>query len=279
MRFRSLKRFSVVALSFASMGALLAFQKPFREYYSEEGYNNFPKPPDYQDKTDFVFARMMYPQGNWGIFGGLWRFNYKEGNSAWTNDYPRSDRHFVLALRRLTRIDVRSVEQAVDPFDGDEIFNWPFLYCAGPDQWNFTEDQYAKIREYLARGGFILGDDFWGASDWAYFERNMRHLFPGRQIVEIPNADPIFHSVFDLEQRYQVSGEWSLYSGVPYLNGGRDPHWRAIYDGKNRITLTVLFNHDTGDSWEWADDPRYPERYSALGIREGVNYIVYAMTH
>ena len=28
---------------------------------------------------------------------------------------------------------------------------------------------------------------------------------------------------------------------------------------------------DLGDSWEWADSPRYPEKYSALGIRIGVN--------
>lgn len=266
------------ALAVVCAVALFAFQKPFREYYSEEGYNNFPKPPDYQVPADFVFARMMYPQGPWGIFAFLYRNNWREGDSAWTNDYPRSDRHFVLALRRLTRIDVRSVEQAVDPFDGDEIFNWPFLYCAGPDQWNFTADQYAKVREYLARGGFILGDDFWGASDWAYFERNMARLFPGKPIVEIPNSDAIFHTVFDLDHRYQVSGQWSL-GGLPYLNGGSDPHWRAIYDDKQRISFAVLFNHDTGDSWEWADDPAYPERYSALGIRTGVNYIVYAMTH
>jgi hypothetical protein len=33
------------------------------------------------------------------------------------------------------------------------------------------------------------------------------------------------------------------------------------------------------DSWEHADNPKYPEKYSALGIRIGVNYIVYAMTH
>jgi hypothetical protein len=267
-----------VALGLVLAGGLYAFQKPFREYLSEEGYNDFPKPDDYRDETEFVFARMMYPQGNWGIFGRLWRYNYKEGNSAWTNDYPRSDRHFVLALRRLTRVNVRSVEQAVDPFDGDEIFNWPWLYCAGPDQWNFTAEQYAKIREYLARGGFILGDDFWGDSDWYYFEQNMARLFPGRPIVEIENKDPIFHTVYDLTERYQVSGQWSL-RGLPYLNGGAVPHWRAIYDDKGRILIAVLFNHDTGDSWEWADDPSYPERYSALGIRTGVNYVMYGLTH
>ena len=105
-----MKRLGIIAIGLATVGGLYAFQQPFREYISQEGYNDFPKPPDYQDKTDFVFARMMYPQGNWGIFGGLWRYNYKEGNSAWTNDYPRSDRHLSQAVRRLTRIDARSVE-------------------------------------------------------------------------------------------------------------------------------------------------------------------------
>ena len=28
-----------------------------------------------------------------------------------------------------------------------------------------------------------------------------------------------------------------------------------------------------------ADDPGYPERFSALGIRLGVNYVVYSMSH
>ena len=267
-----------VAIGLVVVSGLYAFQKPFQEYFSEEGYNNFPLPPDYREQTEFVFARMMYPQGNWGIFGRLWRFDWRKGNSAWTNDYPRSDRHFTLALRRLSRVQVRSVEQAVDPFDGDDVFNWPFLYCAGPDQWNFTDEQYARVREYLNRGGFILGDDFWGSSDWAYFERNMSRLFPGKPIVEIENSDPIFHAVFDLDDRFQVSGAWSI-GGRPYLSDGIDPHWRALYDDKRRIQFAVLFNHDTGDSWEWADEPRYPERYSALGIRTGVNYVVYALTH
>jgi hypothetical protein len=34
-----------------------------------------------------------------------------------------------------------------------------------------------------------------------------------------------------------------------------------------------------GDSWEWADAPTYPAESAALGIRIGIDYIVYAMTH
>jgi hypothetical protein len=60
---------------------------------------------------------------------------------------------------------------------------------------------------------------------------------------------------------------------------GTTPGWRGIYDDKHRLIVTITFNNDVGDSWEYADDPYYPEKYSALGIRLGVNDVVYAMTH
>jgi hypothetical protein len=66
---------------------------------------------------------------------------------------------------------------------------------------------------------------------------------------------------------------------VTYENGGTVPHWRGIYDDKGRLMVAICFNMDLGDAWEWADDPRYPEKFSALAIRTGVNYVTYAMTH
>src|SRR5579862_3474278 len=95
----------------ALLGALDAFQRPFREYPGIE-YNNFPLPADYQEKTEWAFARLMYPQARGGFgFRGRGRDNWTEGYSMWTQDYPRADRHFSQALRRLTRIHARSVEQ------------------------------------------------------------------------------------------------------------------------------------------------------------------------
>ena len=58
------------------------------------------------------------------------------------------------------------------------------------------------------------------------------------------------------------------------------PHWQAVFDDKPRVLVAICFNNDLGDSWEFADEPSYPEKYSALGIRMGVNYyVLYAMTH
>jgi hypothetical protein len=269
------------------VGALLSFAAvtevhlPFREYPGVE-YNDFPLPADFQERTEFAFARLMYPPSPTARFdrsgsrrgGTAWKLGY----SSWTQDYPRADRHFMSALRRLTRLHVRSVEQPVDLDDGDE-FDWPWLYAVRPGEWKLTDSQAKALREYLLRGGFFMADDFWGTEEWLVFMNSLRKVFPDRTPVDLPNNDQIFHTVYDLDDRYQVPGAWGLYSGRPYQNDGAVPYWRGIYDDRGRLMVAIVMNSDLGDSWEFADDPDYPEKYSALGIRTGVNYIVYAMTH
>ncbi len=261
-------------------GALAAFQLPWREYPALE-HNSFPVPKDYDQKTDFVFARLMFPATPYARFdraGSRWA----QGNSTWTQDYPAADRHFMLALNRLTLVNGRSVEQAVNLDEGDDVYNYPFLYAVRPGEWQLTDSQAAKMRDFIDRGGFFLCDDFWGTSEWDVFMESMRRVFPEAEVVDIPDEDQFFHSVFDLTERYQIPGAWGVY-GRGYQNDGSTPYWRAIYqpvqDGQRRIVAIMIPNSDLGDSWEYADQPSYPEKYSRLGLRLGINAVVYAMTH
>ena len=175
-------------------GAIYAIQ-PFREYPGVE-YSNFPIPPDFQEKTEWVFARLMYPPVNRYYGGFEFLGDWRQGASNWTMDYPRSDRHFSAALRRLTRVHARSAEQPVN-----------------------------------------------------------------------------------LDDRYQVPGAQFLETHQLWEKDGKIPHWRGIYDDKGRLMVAICFDMDLGDSWEHADNPQYPEKFSALGIRIGVDYVIYAMTH
>jgi hypothetical protein len=284
-------RTSAWALGGALMlvSSVAAFQMPFRVYVSMEGYDNIPLPPDYQEKSEWVFARLMYPPNPYAHFaagGRRFASDWRQGGTSWTQDYPRADRHFAQALRRLTRVNVRSVEQPVNLEDGDDVFNWPWLAAGEMGSWLLTDAQAAKLRDYLLRGGFLYLDDFWGPDEWADFDQEMKRVFPDREIVEIDNKDQIFHSVYDLDDRYQILGQWSLNGrggfgggGMSYRVNGTHAEWKGIYDDHNRLMVAMSFNSDVGDSWEWADDPRYPERYSALGIRIGVNYVTYDLTH
>src|SRR6266436_2930765 len=258
---------------------LYAFQRPFRVYPSMEPYDDIQLPPDWQEKAEWVQSRLMYPQHPNALFA---RYRYgpmdwREGGTSWTQDYPRADRHFATALRRLTRVHVRSVEQPVNLDDGDDVFNWPWIYATHEGEWALTDSQVVKLRDYLLRGGFFMADDFHGTVEWAGFEEGIKRVFPDRPIVEIENSDPIFHTVYDLDDRFQIVGRAFLWRG--YKNDGLGGHWRGIFDDTGRIMVAISFNSDTGDAWEWADDASYPERFSGLAMRMGVNYVVYAMTH
>lgn len=274
------KRLKWFACGLIGLSAVSAFQRPFRQFEGVEySIGDVPLPADYREKTEWAFARLMYPPGP--LNGYRYRdLDWHTGVSLWTQDFPRADRHFSLAVRRLTRIHVRSVEQPVNLDEGD-AYDWPWLYAVQVGEWGLTGVQGQELREYLLRGGFFMADDFHGNAEWAEFESRIRKALPEFPIREIDDDDPIFHTVYDLDQRIQVPGEAHLRAGYKSNNGpsSRGAHWRGIYDDKGRIIVAILYNSDIGDAWEWADDPRYPQEMAALAIRIGVNYVVYAMTH
>ena len=260
------------------LGALYASQRPFREFPGVE-YFSFERPADWEEKTEFAFARLMFPGGWNDGYRGRFDGDYHKGLTLWTQDFPRADRHFSLALRRLTKIHVRSVEQVVDLDEGD-AYDWPWLYAVQVGEWGLTDRQAAEMRDYLLRGGFFMADDLHGRTEWGVFEERIKKVFPDRPIVEIPDGDAIFHTVYDLDDRFQIPGAAHLRAGCKLCeDGGVGAHWRGIYDDKGRIMVAISYNSDIGDAWEYADDPSYPLKFSQLAIRIGVNYIVYAMTH
>jgi hypothetical protein len=266
-------------------------QDPFREYPAWE-YNNFPLPHDHLVPGEWTFARLMYPTSpvyvDWQSTANQ-QYDWHDGNTNWTIDYPRSDRHLAQAVRRLTRIDGKSAEQPINLEADDDVFNYPWLYAVEVGHWELTEQMVVKFREFLDRGGFFMCDDFHGTKEWEVFIHCMKRIIPDRQIVDIPLDDPINHTVYDINERYQIPG--AQFEDPPYSicekcrtnprwgTGGDDPHFRGIYDDHGRLIAVMTHDNDLGDSWENADDPKYPEKFSWLGMRIGINYIVYAMTH
>jgi uncharacterized protein DUF4159 len=274
---------TAVASALLAMATLLTqsashAEREFRVYMSLETQADVDLPADYQVPGEFVVGRLMFPN-SYGFrrfgFGGDWT----QGGTAWAVDYPRADRTFARLLRRLTRINVRSVEQPINLDDGDDVYDWPFLMVGLPGMWALTDDQVTKLREYLLRGGFLLCDSFFGTQEWAGFVDGMHRVFPDRPIVELADDHPLFHTVYDLTVRTQVPNMNALLGGVPYRADGRVPHWRAILDDTGRVMVAIAFNNDLGDSWQWADDPEYPQAAASVGMRMGVNFAVYAMTH
>jgi hypothetical protein len=192
-----------IGLLLAGWGALLA-QKPFKQYRITIEHDDFPLPADWDEPTEWVFARLKYrdPQ------------RVQNGDSYyWTMDYPQGDRHFVTGLKRLTLVDVRSVEQVVELDGTDDVYNWPFMYGVEVGHIDFTEENAAQLRKYLLRGGFLMVDDFHGEYEWDQFAFAMSLVFPDKPIVDLDQKDMIFHTASDVNQLMQIPS-------AQYINTG-----------------------------------------------------------
>src|SRR5437016_2503753 len=121
MRLRVILAAAFLALVVGGAVALEA-QRPFKEYPGIE-YTDFPLPNDWNQKFEWTRARLRYP-------------DIIRRTIYWTMDYPRSDRHLLEGVRRLTRINSRSVEQVVDLDGSDDIYNWPIVYAVEVGLWN-----------------------------------------------------------------------------------------------------------------------------------------------
>jgi hypothetical protein len=234
--------------------------------YEREMQTPIDDPPGAWDPAEFAFARLRYRA-------------YRRGGpyQRWGIDANRAERLFMQGVRRLTRIDARSVEEIVD-IDSDSIYDWPFLYAVAVGDWVLSEPQAARLRAWFERGGFLMVDDFHAEREWEQFMNGVRSILPGRAVIDLEDDHPIFHTVYDLSKRVRVPGYNVVFSGG-VERGGVDPRWRAVVDDKGRVLIAICFNMDLGDAWEFADDPQYPEQYASMAFRMGVNYILYAFTH
>ena len=270
----------------AALGVLLAVpvcapaQKAWREYPNIEGDSTYATALPPLTQAEVVVGRLMFPQAYSGRAWGTGLGDWRAGGTAWTVDYPEGDRRFADLLGRLTTIDVRLVEQPVSLDDGDDVFYWPLLISGLVGAWDLTDEQAAKLREYLLRGGFLLCDSFYGTTEWEGFEAGMRRVFPDRRIVDLPPSHPIFHAVYDLTELPQVPTYQHLRNGAGgYRNNGATPYWRAVLDDDGRVMVMIAYNNDIADGWQRADDVGYPQESANLAISLGVNFAVYALTH
>lgn len=255
-------------------GSAFAFQRFYRDLspynrwskYEPEMQDPVDDPPDGKVPAEFAFARLRYRSPRDG-------YRY----SRWGVDANKSDRLFMQAIRRLSRVQTKSIEEIVD-VDDDAVYDWPFLYAVGAGDWVLSPAQAQRLKNFFDRGGFLMVDDIHNEIEWGDFMAGIQMMYPDAQAIELADDEPIFHTVYDLTHRFQISG-YNIVRGQPYERGGIVPHWRAILDGQGRVIVAGCHNMDLGDAWEFADAPEYPEKLSSMAFRVGVNYLVYDMTH
>ena len=223
------------------------------------------------DGSEFVFARLAYGSGMAG---------YGRRGQSWRTDWPAADEKFMFGIDRLSNIrivldDYISV-RIMDP----ALFSYPFVYAVEVGHMELTQPEADQLREYMLRGGTLVVDDFWGTREWESFARNVRKIFPDKEVEQIPMSHPIFHTFYDIDHIMQIPNIRNGQSGYQtHERDGYVPYCLGIFDDDRRPMMVVNYNTDLGDAWEWADDPYYPNEFSGMAYRMGINFIIYSMTH
>tara|TARA_B110000438_G_C15740510_1_gene618239 strand:- start:439 stop:1083 length:645 start_codon:yes stop_codon:yes gene_type:complete len=190
------------------------------------------------------------------------RIHYS-GGGDWYSD-PSSLPNLLTYVDKHTPISVYPEEFKVKLTD-ENINQYPYLYLTGHGNIRFTNDEVISLRTILMDGGFLHADDNYGMDE--SFRREIKRVFPNKNLVPLPHDHAIFHSYF------------SLPNGLPKVHehDNQPPQALALFE-EDRILLLYTYESDLGDGWEDAsvhEDP-WPIRESALKM--GVNIIYFTMT-
>lgn len=185
-----------------------------------------------------------------------------DGGGDWYSD-PTSLPNLLKFLQQETGIPAAAREAVVEPSD-QAIFNYPYLYMTGHGRITFSEEDAANLRRHLTSGGFLHVDDNYGLNE--HFRREIKKVFPDRELQEVPFSHPIYHCHFDFP------------NGPPKIHehDGKPPQGFGIFD-HGRLVVYYTYESDLGDGWEDPDVHGDPEEVRLQALKMGVNIIVYAL--
>jgi len=117
---------------------------------------------------------------------------YKGGGDWYAN--PTSLPNLISFCNQNLNTKINPKPQTVDVGSPD-IFQFPLLYMTGHGNVFFTDDEAENLRNYLLSGGFLHIDDNYGMEP--YLKKELKKVFPEKELVELPANHPIFNSVYN----------------------------------------------------------------------------------
>ncbi len=190
------------------------------------------------------------------------RLKYR-GGGDWYND-PSIIPNLAQEINKRTKVKVNTSETILSLSD-EELFRYPFLFLTGHGNIKLSKDESKVLRIYLTNGGFLYADDDYGMDEG--FRREMKKVFPDKELIEVPYDHPIYHSFYDLDALPKI-----------HKHDGGVPRGFGMFD-KGRMVL--FYTYETNISDGWADPEIHndsPEKREQAFMM-GVNIFLYALTH
>lgn len=184
------------------------------------------------------------------------------GGGDWYND-PSCIPNLLAFIKQHANINVAKDEVQVSIMDED-FFSYPILFMTGHGRVAFTAKEVERLRTYLTHGGFLYADDDYGMDE--HFKREMRKVFPDKELVEIPFSHGIFHNQFEFP------------NGMPKIHehdGGPPVGLGYFHNGR----LVVFYSLATNISDGWADPSVHGDtpNIREMALKMGMNIIVFAL--
>ena len=187
------------------------------------------------------------------------------GGSDWYND-PSSEINMLKYIRQHTNIDIEAKSEEVVDAGSEKLFSYPFVYMTGHGNVSFTEVELRNIRKYILNGGFLYVDDDYGLDK--AFRREVKKLFPDKELIELPFSHGIYHAHFDFP------------NGLPKIH----EHDKQVPQGfglfhEGRLALFYTYECNLGDGWADREVHNDPESVREKAFQMGTNIIVWALTN
>ncbi len=192
--------------------------------------------------------------------------------SGWEFDYPAMERNFMTIVKDLTTLRPHVAESNVHDMDDPELARYSIAYLSEPGNWVPNPSEALGLRTWLAKGGFLIVDDFYGGQ-WANFERSMKQVLPEARIVKLDVTHPIFDSFFHIKSLQGMSHPDNANWKAEFLGIYEDN------DPSKRLMVIINYNNDIGDYMEWSGQGWYAVNLSNDAYKFATNYLVYALTH
>jgi hypothetical protein len=130
----------------------------------------------------------------------------------------------------------------------------------------FSAEDAQNLRNYLLSGGFLHIDDNYGMNE--YIRRELKKVFPEKDLVELPASHPIFSTAFKFPD------------GLPKIHehDGRRPQAFGIFE-KDRLLCLFTYESDLGDGWENEQVHNDPAEVRLKALQMGANIIKYVFAN
>jgi len=186
------------------------------------------------------------------------------GGGDWYND-PSAVPNLMKFIRERVGVLTPLKEEIVEA-SSPAIFQYSFVFMTGHGNVRFTDAELENLRNYLKSGGFLYVDDDYGMDK--SFRREVKRIFPGADLVELPHSHPIYHIYYKFP------------NGLPKIHehDNKPPQaFGLFYNGR----MVLLYTYESNPSDGWADpnvhnDP--PEKREEA-LKFGTNIVLYAISN